>query len=82
VAVENVPDATVEAPTDAVAGITTTIICGSDLHMCRGRTSVQEGEVLGPVQHRLWHRPQLHPGMDVDLPAHQPTKGMDGAAYG
>ncbi len=47
VAVENVPDARIESPLDAVIRITTTNICGSDLHMYEGRTSVEEGKVLG-----------------------------------
>jgi glutathione-independent formaldehyde dehydrogenase len=47
VAVEQVPDARIEAPTDAVVRITTTNICGSDLHMYEGRTDVEEGKVLG-----------------------------------
>lgn len=45
--VEDVPDAKIEAPTDAVVRITTTNICGSDLHMYEGRTDVEEGKVLG-----------------------------------
>jgi glutathione-independent formaldehyde dehydrogenase len=47
VAVEDVGDATIEEPTDAVITITTTNICGSDLHMYEGRTNVEEGTVLG-----------------------------------
>ncbi len=47
VAVESVPDAAVETPLDAVVALTTTNICGSDLHMYEGRTSVEEGKVLG-----------------------------------
>jgi glutathione-independent formaldehyde dehydrogenase len=47
VAVENVPDPRIVAPTDAVVRITTSNICGSDLHMYEGRTSVEEGKVLG-----------------------------------
>ncbi|MGX5654563.1 glutathione-independent formaldehyde dehydrogenase [Geodermatophilus nigrescens] len=47
VAVEEVPDPRVQAPTDAVVRITTTNICGSDLHMYEGRTNVEEGKVLG-----------------------------------
>ena len=47
VAVEDVPDAKVEEPTDAVIRLTTTNICGSDLHMYEGRTNVEEGKVLG-----------------------------------
>ena len=47
VVVEEVPDPRIEAPTDAVIKITTTNICGSDLHMYEGRTAVEEGSVLG-----------------------------------
>lgn len=47
VAVEQVPDARIEAPTDVLVRITATNICGSDLHMYEGRTSVEEGKVLG-----------------------------------
>ena len=47
VVVEEVPDPRIEAPTDAVIKITTTNICGSDLHMYEGRTAVEEGTVLG-----------------------------------
>ena len=47
VAIENVADAAVETPLDAVIRVTTTNICGSDLHMYEGRTSVEEGKVLG-----------------------------------
>ena len=45
--VEDVPDARIEDPKDAVVRITTTNICGSDLHMYEGRTDVEEGKVLG-----------------------------------
>ncbi|MFD5826273.1 glutathione-independent formaldehyde dehydrogenase [Lentzea sp. NPDC060358] len=47
IAVQDVPDARVEEPTDAVIRITTTNICGSDLHMYEGRTNVESGTVLG-----------------------------------
>jgi len=47
VAVEDVPDAEIEKPTDVLVKITTTNICGSDLHMYEGRTDVEEGKVLG-----------------------------------
>src|SRR4051812_7825664 len=39
VRVETVPDPTIQAPTDAIIQVTTTNICGSDLHLY---------EVLGP----------------------------------
>ncbi len=44
---EEVPDAKVAEPTDAVIRLTTSNICGSDLHMYEGRTSVEVGKVLG-----------------------------------
>jgi glutathione-independent formaldehyde dehydrogenase len=47
VAVENVPEPKIEAANDAIVHITTTNICGSDLHMYEGRTSVEEGKILG-----------------------------------
>jgi glutathione-independent formaldehyde dehydrogenase len=45
--VEDVPDAKLEQPTDVLVKITTTNICGSDLHMYEGRTNVEKGKVLG-----------------------------------
>ena len=47
VTVQEVPDATTERPTDVLVMITTTNICGSDLHMYEGRTEVEPGTVLG-----------------------------------
>ncbi len=47
VAVEQVPDAKVQEANDAVIRLTTSNICGSDLHMYEGRTSVEQGKVLG-----------------------------------
>jgi len=47
VCVANVPDSRIERPTDALVRITTTNICGSDLHMYEGRTDVEHGKVLG-----------------------------------
>jgi len=47
VSVTDVPDATIEAPTDVLVRITATNICGSDLHMYEGRTDVEQGKVLG-----------------------------------
>lgn len=42
-----VDDPRLERPLDAIVRITSTNICGSDLHMYEGRTSVEEGKVLG-----------------------------------
>src|ERR1700758_5150944 len=47
VEVANVPDAKIERPTDILVRITTTNICGSDLHMYEGRTDMPPGAVLG-----------------------------------
>ncbi len=47
VQVENVEDPKIEAPTDAIVRITSTCICGSDLHMYEGRTDAEEGLVFG-----------------------------------
>jgi glutathione-independent formaldehyde dehydrogenase len=47
VSVEDVPDARIERPTDVLVKITTTNICGSDLHMYEGRTDMETGRVLG-----------------------------------
>src|SRR6202012_2373501 len=47
VQVKNVPDAKIEQPTDVLVKITSTNICGSDLHMYEGRTDVEAGKVLG-----------------------------------
>src|SRR3954447_22813914 len=51
VRVDNVPDPTIEQPTDMVIRLTTTAICGSDLHL---------SEVLGPFMNEgdiLGHEP-------------------------
>lgn len=47
VAVENVEDARIEDPTDVVIRVTSTAICGSDLHMYEGRTGAEPGIVFG-----------------------------------
>ena len=47
VAVENVPEPTLQAPNDVVVKITSSCICGSDLHMYEGRTAAQPGIVFG-----------------------------------
>jgi glutathione-independent formaldehyde dehydrogenase len=47
VAVENVSRSKIQHPNDAIVKITTTAICGSDLHMYEGRTAAQPGIVFG-----------------------------------
>src|SRR5678816_702711 len=44
---DNVPDPRIEKPNDVIVKLTSTNICGSDLHMYEGRTDVEEGKVLG-----------------------------------
>ncbi|MBC7745910.1 MAG: glutathione-independent formaldehyde dehydrogenase [Flavobacterium sp.] len=47
VRVSEMPDAEIEQPTDVLVKITTTNICGSDLHMYEGRTNMESGKILG-----------------------------------
>ncbi|MFL6593502.1 MAG: glutathione-independent formaldehyde dehydrogenase [Luteimonas sp.] len=47
VSVVDRPDPTLEKQTDVIVRITTTNICGSDLHMYEGRTSVESGKIFG-----------------------------------
>lgn len=47
VKVKEMPDAKIEEPTDVLVRITTTNICGSDLHMYEGRTSLEKGRIIG-----------------------------------
>jgi len=46
--VDNVPDPTIEEPTDAIVRITSTAICGSDLHLYDGYVPfMKPGDVMG-----------------------------------
>src|SRR5262245_60411832 len=45
--VKEMPDAKMSEPTDVLVRITTTNICGSDLHMYEGRTSLEAGRIIG-----------------------------------
>jgi glutathione-independent formaldehyde dehydrogenase len=47
VAVEEVEDPRIEHPSDVIVRITSTAICGSDLHMYEGRTAAEPGIVFG-----------------------------------
>ena len=47
VAVKEQPKPELKAPTDAILRVTTSGICGSDLHMYDGRTPLKEGTVVG-----------------------------------
>jgi glutathione-independent formaldehyde dehydrogenase len=47
VAVENVEDPKIEHPNDVIVRLTSTAICGSDLHMYEGRTAAEPGIIFG-----------------------------------
>ncbi|HEX7359526.1 MAG TPA: glutathione-independent formaldehyde dehydrogenase [Bryobacteraceae bacterium] len=47
VAIENVPDAKIEGPCDAIVRVTSAAICGSDLHMYEDRSTAKPGCVFG-----------------------------------
>lgn len=47
VSVKDVPDAKIERPTDVLVRISSTNICGSDLHMYEGRTDFAKGRIFG-----------------------------------
>ena len=47
VTVQDVPDASVEGPEDVVVRISSSALCGTDLHMYDGRTGATPGLVLG-----------------------------------
>jgi glutathione-independent formaldehyde dehydrogenase len=47
VTVRDVPDATLEEPSDVVIRVTSSAVCGTDLHMYDGRTGAEPGLVLG-----------------------------------
>ena len=47
IAAENVPDPELQHPNDVIVKITSSCICGSDLHMYEGRTAAQPGIIFG-----------------------------------
>ena len=47
VSVKDVPEARMERPSDVLVWITTTTICGSDLHLYEGRTDFEPGRWSG-----------------------------------
>ncbi len=47
VAVETVDDARIEAPTDVLLRVTSSALCGTDLHIYEGRMGDAEGMVIG-----------------------------------
>lgn len=55
VGVQQVADAVIEDPDDVVVRVTSSTICGTDLHMYDGRTGAEPGLVLG-------HEPRARSG--------------------
>ena len=47
VAVEDVEEPSIQHPNDVIVRVTSTAICGSDLHMYEGRTAAEPGIVFG-----------------------------------
>jgi threonine dehydrogenase-like Zn-dependent dehydrogenase len=47
VRVDDLPDPTIEEPTDAIIRVTSSAICGSDLHFFHGKAPLGPGEQLG-----------------------------------
>jgi glutathione-independent formaldehyde dehydrogenase len=75
VGVHDVPDATIERDSDAVVRVTSSALCGSDLHMYDGRTGAAPGlvpghEPLGVVEQVGRAVETVTPGMRVVLPTH------------
>ena len=53
VRVDTVPDPSIEAPTDAIVRVTSSGICGSDLHLYEVMGPfIEEGDVLGHSDRR------------------------------
>lgn len=75
VAVEKVPDARIEQDDDVVVRVTSSALCGTDLHMYDGRTGATPGMVLGhegtgAVESAGRAVRRVKPGDRVVLPAH------------
>ncbi len=75
VGVHEVEDAVLEEPTDVVVRITSSAICGTDLHMYDGRTGARPGlvlghEPLGVVEKAGSAVTMVAPGDRVVVPAH------------
>lgn len=75
VRVRDVPDAEIEDPTDAVIRVTSSAICGTDLHMYDGRTGATPGLVLGHEALGVIDRvgvavSMVKPGDRVVIPTH------------
>src|SRR5438309_11516684 len=47
VEVAEIPDPSIERPTDVLVRVTSTNICGSDLHIYEGRAPLEQGMAIG-----------------------------------
>ncbi len=47
VAVADIPKPKIQSPRDAIVRLTSSAICGSDLHMFEGHTAMEKGRVVG-----------------------------------
>ena len=57
VRVEEVPDPKIEQPTDAIVRLTSTAICGSDLHLYGVLGPfIDKGDILGHERWAWWRR--------------------------
>ena len=57
VRVDQVPDPTIQEPTDALVRITSTAICGSDLHLySKLWPAMREGDIIGHEPWAWWRR--------------------------
>jgi glutathione-independent formaldehyde dehydrogenase len=75
VAVQEVADAELEEPTDVLLRVTSSAICGTDLHMYDGRTGATQGLVLGHEPLGVVERAgpaveMVKPGDRVVIPTH------------
>lgn len=75
VTVADVPDAVLEEPDDVVVRISSSAICGTDLHMYDGRTGAEPGLVLGHEPLGVVERvgtavEMVEPGDRVVIPTH------------
>ena len=63
--VENVPDPKILNPRDAIVKITSTAICGSDLHLYDGYIpTMEQGDILG--HEFMGEVVEVGPGVDRD----------------
>ena len=66
VRVDDVPDPQIQEPTDAIVRITSTAICGSDLHLYEVLGPfMDEGFILGHGTRQRRRSPQVPPGRSV-----------------